>query len=90
MEWADEPTRAFEAEIRVTVTNGKGVLARVASALARAEADITHIDMDEETAQDVTELRFLIAVRDLAHLNTALRNLSRTASVLAVRRGNLV
>ena len=86
VEWADEPTRAFEAEIRVTVTNGKGVLARVASALARAEADITHIDMDEETAQDVTELRFLIAVRDLAHLNTALRNLSRTASVLAVRR----
>ena len=86
VEWADEPTRAFEAEIRVTVSNGKGVLAGVASALARAEADITHIDMDEEAAQDVTELRFLIAVRDLTHLNAALRNLSRTASVLAVRR----
>jgi GTP diphosphokinase / guanosine-3',5'-bis(diphosphate) 3'-diphosphatase len=86
VEWSDDMTRAFETEIVVMVTNGKGVLARVAAALASAEADIAHIDMDEEGAQDVTELRFLIAVRDVAHLNQALRNLSRTASVLSVRR----
>ena len=58
----------------------------MAAALASAEADIAHIDMDEEGAQDVTELRFLIAVRDVAHLNQALRNLSRTTSVLGARR----
>ena len=86
VEWSDDMTRAFETEIVVMVTNGKGVLARVAAALASAEADIAHIDMDEEGAQDVTELRFLIAVRDIAHLNQALRNLSRTTSVLSVRR----
>ena len=86
VEWSDDLTRAFETEIAVTVTNGKGVLARVAAALASAEADIAHIDMDEEGAQDVTELRFLIAVRDVAHLNQALRNLSRTTSVLGARR----
>jgi GTP pyrophosphokinase len=88
VEWADEPMRAFETEIFVTVTNGKGVLARVAAALASAEADITHIDMDEEAAQDVTDLCFLIAVRDVTHLNTALRNLKRTPSVLGVRRSS--
>ncbi len=86
VEWSDDMTRAFETEIVVMVTNGNGVLARVAAALASAEADIAHIDMDEEGAQDVTELRFLIAVRDIAHLNQALRNLSRTTSVLSVRR----
>ena len=88
VEWADEPVRSFEAEILVTVTNGKGVLARVAAALASAEADITHIDMNEAGAHDVADLRFTIAVRDLAHLNTALRNLKRTASVLNVNRSN--
>ena len=87
VEWSDDLTRAFETEVVVTVANGKGVLARVAAALASAEADIAHIDMDEEGAQDVTELRFLIAVRDTAHLNQALRNLSRTASVISARRG---
>jgi GTP diphosphokinase / guanosine-3',5'-bis(diphosphate) 3'-diphosphatase len=88
VEWSDEMTRSFETEVLVTVTNGKGVLARVAAALASAETDIAHIDMDEEGAQDVTELRFLIAVRDVTHLSHALRNLSRTTSVLSARRSS--
>ena len=86
VEWSDEPKRTFETEINVTVTNGKGVLARVAAKLAGAEADIAHIDMDQDGAQDVTDLRFLIGVRDVAHLSAALRTLKRTPSVLAARR----
>ena len=89
VEWADEPVRLFETEIVVTVTNGKGVLARVAAALASAEADIVHIDMSEEAAQEVTDLHFVIAVRDLTYLATAIRNLRRTPSVLNVRRSSV-
>ncbi|HVZ45086.1 MAG TPA: bifunctional (p)ppGpp synthetase/guanosine-3',5'-bis(diphosphate) 3'-pyrophosphohydrolase [Ramlibacter sp.] len=86
VEWAEEPVRQFETGIKVTVANGKGVLARVAAALASAEADITHVDMDEERAQDSTELRFIISVRDRAHLESVLRALKRQASVMRVRR----
>jgi GTP pyrophosphokinase len=86
VEWADEPVRPFETGLLVTVGNGKGVLARVASALASAEADITHVDMGDEKAQDAIDLRFLVAVRDRAHLETAMRTLKRTASVMKVQR----
>jgi len=86
VEWADEIVRSFETRIVVTVVNGKGVLARVASALALAEIDITHIDMGDEAAQETFDLRFLIAVRDHAHLEAALRNLQRTTSVLRAER----
>jgi GTP diphosphokinase / guanosine-3',5'-bis(diphosphate) 3'-diphosphatase len=86
VDWSDEPIRAFETGIRVMVKNGKGVLAQVASALAQAEADITHVDMGQEAAQETTELRFLIAVRDTTHLAAALRLLNRTASVLRASR----
>ena len=86
VEWADETVRPFETGISVTVTNGKGVLAKVASALAAAETDITHIDMGEEAAQDTAELRFVIAVRDLAHLEAALRSLNRSKSVIRAGR----
>jgi GTP diphosphokinase / guanosine-3',5'-bis(diphosphate) 3'-diphosphatase len=86
VEWADEPARPFETEILVSVINGKGVLARVAAALAAAESDITHINMGQEAAQDASDLRFVIAVRDRSHLETALRNLRRTTSVLKVQR----
>ncbi|MBX3588746.1 MAG: bifunctional (p)ppGpp synthetase/guanosine-3',5'-bis(diphosphate) 3'-pyrophosphohydrolase [Ramlibacter sp.] len=86
VEWSDDPVRAFETSVVVTVANGKGVLARVAAALAAAEADITHVDMGDDAAQDATDLRFVIAVRDRTHLGAVLRNLKRTPSVLRARR----
>jgi guanosine-3',5'-bis(diphosphate) 3'-pyrophosphohydrolase len=86
VEWADEPVRSFETGVLVTVANGKGALARVAAALANAEADITHVDMDDERAQDATDLRFVVSVRDRAHLESVLRNLKRTPSVMSAVR----
>jgi len=84
--WADEPVRAFEVGIVVTVVNGKGVLARVAAAMAAAEADIVHIGMAEDAGQEALDLRFVITVRDRAHLDAVLRALSRTQSVLRAAR----
>lgn len=84
--WSDEPVRAFETHLLVTVSNGKGVLARVASALANAEVDITHVDMGHEPTVGATDLRFGVAVRDRVHLAAALRNVKRTPSVLRVQR----
>ena len=86
VEWSDEPVRNFEAHLLVTVSNGKGVLARVAASLATAEADITHIDMDDERAHDAADLRFILSVRDRAHLEQAVRILKRTPAVLRVQR----
>ena len=86
VEWSDEPTRMFETALLITVANGKGVLARVAAALASAEADITHVNMGQERAQDATELRFGVAVRDRVHLARVLRSVKRTPSVLRVQR----
>ncbi len=86
VEWADETVRLFETGISVMVTNGKGVLAKVASALAASEADITHIDMGQEPTQTTAELRFIVGVRDVAHLETTLRALNRAKSVIRADR----
>src|SRR6478735_4662396 len=86
VEWADDPVRTFETGVIITVRNDKGVLARVAATLADAEADITHVEMADETPQDSTDLRFVIAVRDRTHLDAVLRSARRTPSVLAAAR----
>ena len=86
VEWADEPVRAFESRLVVTVVNSKGVLARVATAMATAGADIVHIDMGEDSAQDATDLRFTVSVEDVTHLDAVLRTLKRTTSVLRAQR----
>jgi guanosine-3',5'-bis(diphosphate) 3'-pyrophosphohydrolase len=86
VEWADETVRSFDTTVIVTVTNGKGVLARVASSIAAAEADITHVDMGDEPAQTATDIRFSVAVRDRQHLADVLRSLKRTTSVIKAQR----
>ncbi|MFZ9666278.1 MAG: RelA/SpoT family protein, partial [Limnohabitans sp.] len=87
VEWSEEIVRAFEAPLLVTVSNGKGVLARVAAAIAQAEADITLVKMvDEVSGQDAIDLRFVVSVRNLAHLEAVLKALRRTPSVTQARR----
>jgi GTP diphosphokinase / guanosine-3',5'-bis(diphosphate) 3'-diphosphatase len=86
VEWAEEPVRPFATDIVVTVTNGKGVLARVASAIAAAEGDITHVNMGEERPETATDIRFSISVRNRVHLADILRSLKRTPSVLKAQR----
>jgi GTP pyrophosphokinase/guanosine-3',5'-bis(diphosphate) 3'-pyrophosphohydrolase len=86
VEWAEQPTRAFETGVTLLLKNGKGVLAEVASAVAAAEADITHIDMGDEPASASTELRLLLSVRDRLHLADVIRTLKRSSPVLRVAR----
>jgi guanosine-3',5'-bis(diphosphate) 3'-pyrophosphohydrolase len=84
VDWSEEPTRTFEAAVSILLKNGKGVLAKVAAAVSAAEADIVHIDMDDEAAAETTELRLLISVRDRLHLADVMRALRRTQTVLKV------
>ncbi|MEZ7848889.1 MAG: bifunctional (p)ppGpp synthetase/guanosine-3',5'-bis(diphosphate) 3'-pyrophosphohydrolase [Polaromonas sp.] len=86
VDWSDEPVRAFETDLLVTVSNGKGVLARVAAAMAYAEADITQVQIEPGSGQDATNLRFGVTVRDRVHLAAVMRNVKRASSVLRVQR----
>jgi GTP pyrophosphokinase/guanosine-3',5'-bis(diphosphate) 3'-pyrophosphohydrolase len=87
VEWAEELTRNFEAGITLLLSNGKGVLAQVAQAVAQAEADITHISMgDDAPLRETAEMSLLIAVRDRLHLADVLRVLRRTPAVQRVWR----
>jgi len=86
VEWAEQPTRNFETSVKLLVKNGKGALSQIASAVSAAEADITHIQMDNEAQDDATELRLLLAVRDRQHLADVLRTVKRAPPVLRAAR----
>ena len=87
VEWSDEPARMFDTPLIVTVKNAPGVLAKVATAISVAEADITHVNMAEEVmAMDTIDLRFTVAVRDTHHLESVLKSLRRTSCVTDAKR----
>ncbi|PRD69679.1 guanosine-3',5'-bis(diphosphate) 3'-pyrophosphohydrolase [Malikia spinosa] len=86
VEWSDEPVRSFETRLLVTLNNVKGALAKVAGALAAAEADITHLEMSKEPVLSDLDIRFTVAVRDRIHLAHVLRSLKRTPTVMRIVR----
>ncbi|MFN5701954.1 MAG: RelA/SpoT family protein, partial [Betaproteobacteria bacterium] len=86
VDWAEESVRPFETAISTVLRNGKGVLAQVAQAVALAEADITHLDMGDNRADDVTTLRLVLNLRDRQQLADVLRRLRRSPPVIRVSR----
>ncbi len=84
--WCDQPARSFNANVEVTLTNARGVLARVAEVVAKSDADIVHVDMGSEAIGAATHMRLLIGVRDADHLESTLKSLRRTPSVLGALR----
>jgi GTP diphosphokinase / guanosine-3',5'-bis(diphosphate) 3'-diphosphatase len=86
VEWAEELDRTFDTTLYALVKNGKGVLAQVASSISSAEADIVHLDMDQEPADETIELRLQVSVRDRVHYADVLRTLRRSPVVLKVSR----
>ena len=86
VEWAEQPARHFETSVKLLVRNIKGALAQIAAAVSASEADISHIEMDNEPQDDATELRLLLAVRDRQHLADVLRTVKRSPPVLRAAR----
>jgi GTP diphosphokinase / guanosine-3',5'-bis(diphosphate) 3'-diphosphatase len=85
VEWDPRTSRLFQAAINVTVENQRGVLARVASAIAEAGSNIDSIAMAEDRAV-FTTMHFVLEVANRQHLARAMRALRRLPEVKKLSR----
>ncbi|MGI9229617.1 MAG: RelA/SpoT family protein, partial [Gammaproteobacteria bacterium] len=85
VEWEPEITGEFPTNIRVDVTNQKGVLAKIASVISYQEANIVHVEM-EDKGDKYTHLKFTVEVRDRLHLAHVLRRVRGLKHVAKVSR----
>ncbi len=83
--WDREVSGDFDAAIRVDVDNRPGVLAQVAAAIARAEANIDAVEYLERD-DNVAAIRFSIEVADTDHLAEVMRRLRRLGVTHGVQR----
>jgi GTP diphosphokinase / guanosine-3',5'-bis(diphosphate) 3'-diphosphatase len=84
--WAPQPGRLFDVGVKVLVKSAKGVFARVAGDITSADANIVHVAMDENIAQEITELRFIIQVSDRVHLANVMRRTRANPDVVRISR----
>ena len=85
VEWDRSTSRLFQAAIKVTVANQRGVLAKVASEIAEAGSNIDSISMEEDRAV-FTTMHFVLEVAGRKHLARVMRALRRLPEVQKLAR----
>ena len=82
--WGKDITRSFEVSIRLMVANQRGVLARVAAAIADAGSNIDNVAMEGDGTY--TTMNFMLQVRNRHHLAQVMRGLRRIPEVAKITR----
>ena len=82
--WDKNINRPFDVNIKMMVVNQRGVLAKIAAAIAQAEANIENINFTHEGEH--TALHFTLEVNNRLHLANIMRSLRKIPEVVRIIR----
>jgi GTP diphosphokinase / guanosine-3',5'-bis(diphosphate) 3'-diphosphatase len=85
VEWESDIEGEFPTNIRVDLTNQRGVLATIATAISEQEANIVHVEMKERDDRYTTN-KFVIEVKDRTHLARVMKRLREIKHVSRISR----
>jgi len=85
VEWASAPGTDFSTEIRVELSNRRGALATVASAIAEMGSNIENVQSREKDGLS-SSLDFLLMVSSRRHLAQIIRRLRASNLVMRIHR----
>ncbi|MDR2000216.1 MAG: bifunctional (p)ppGpp synthetase/guanosine-3',5'-bis(diphosphate) 3'-pyrophosphohydrolase [Zoogloeaceae bacterium] len=85
VDWEAEVRGSFEVGLRTVVSNQRGVLAKIAAAIAEENSNILNVSMDDDGGQ-TTSLYFTLQVQNRAHLAGILRRIRRIPEVGRIYR----
>ncbi|HEU0219984.1 MAG TPA: bifunctional (p)ppGpp synthetase/guanosine-3',5'-bis(diphosphate) 3'-pyrophosphohydrolase [Gallionella sp.] len=82
--WGKDIRRSFDVAIKLVVANQRGVLAKVAAAIAEAESNIENVSFANEG--EYTALHFTLEVNNRLHLANIMRRLRKIPEVKRIIR----
>ncbi len=85
VEWEQNPSADFTAEVRLDVVNKRGVLATIAAAISATDTNIETINTSERDGTTTT-VHLLLNVRDRAQLARVMRRLRTLPEALKLAR----
>lgn len=85
VEWEPDLDKTFDVSIRITVANARGVLAKVAAAIAAEGSNIDDVHMEEQGG-NYTNLFFTVQVQNRVHLSRLMRALRGLQEVSRITR----
>ena len=85
--WDPSISKYFKVDIHLTVSDARGVLAKLAAEIAGTDSNIVHIRMDDAQGdQKFSTLQFTIEVSNRQHLARVVRQMRQLPEVIRISR----
>ncbi len=86
VQWDDKTRRAFLVNIRLSVANERGVLARVAGGIAEAGSNIDNVSVEQSESSAYSTMNFTLQVTNRFHLAQIMKRLRLIPEVVRIVR----
>ena len=86
VEWDPDSKRLFKVNLKLAVANQRGVLAKIAAAIADAGSNIDNVSMEESDDSAYTNMQFTVQVENRVHLADLMRRLRKIQEVTRINR----
>jgi len=86
VEWDSDNKRLFKVNLKLVAKNKPGMLAMMATTIAKAGSNIDNISMEESDNSLYTGVNFTVQVRDRVHLADLMRALRKIPDVVRINR----
>jgi GTP diphosphokinase / guanosine-3',5'-bis(diphosphate) 3'-diphosphatase len=86
VEWAPDTKKLFSVNIKMVVSNQRGVLAKVAAEIAETGSNIDNVSLEPGDSSAYSIIHFTIQVANRLHLAQIMRSLRRIQEVIRITR----
>jgi GTP pyrophosphokinase len=86
VQWDDKTRRSFLVNIRMSVANERGVLARVAGGIAEAGSNIDNVSVEQSDSSAYSTMNFTLQVTNRFHLAQIMKRLRLIPEVVRIVR----
>src|SRR5437773_1689752 len=86
VEWAPDVKGEFDAGVRLLLSDRRGLLADIATAIADADANIDNVSMEKPDGAGLIAMFFSVQVKDRKHLAHVMRAVKRVPEVRRIHR----
>jgi guanosine-3',5'-bis(diphosphate) 3'-pyrophosphohydrolase len=86
VEWAPDTKKLFTVNIKMVASNQRGVLAKIAAAIAETDSNIDNVSLEPGDSSAYTVIHFTLQVHNRLHLAHIMRSLRRVPEVLRIWR----
>lgn len=86
VEWDADQKKLFKVNLRITVANERGMLAKIAATIASAESNIDNVSVEDSDGSQYSNVNFTVQVHNRVHLADLIRNLRKIQQVVRINR----